>query len=116
MDLLRLFKALIYSWEGFKAGVKHEVAFCQEVVLAVILIPLAFYFDVTVLERALMLGAVFLVLIVELLNSAIECVVDRISLEYHELSKRAKDYGSTAVLFALINCIVIWLSILINFW
>jgi diacylglycerol kinase (ATP) len=115
MGLRRLFKAFIYSWEGFKAGVKHEVAFCQEVALAVILIPLAFYFDVTALERALMISTVLFVLIVELLNSAIECVVDRISSEYHDLSKRAKDYGSVAVLFALVICALVWLSILVEF-
>jgi len=112
--LRRLFNAFGYSLEGFKAAYKHEDAFRQEVLLAVILIPLALYLEQAALNRALMIGSVLLVLIVELLNSAIEAVVDRVSIERHELAKRAKDIGSAAVFIALANVVTIWCLILIN--
>ncbi len=86
-----------------RAAFRHEDAFRQEVFLAVLLIPLALYLGETGIERALMIGAVLLVLIVELLNSAVEAAVDRISLEHHPLIKRAKDMGSAAVMIALVN-------------
>jgi len=98
----RLFNAFGYSLEGFKAAFKHEDAFRQEVFLAVVLIPLAFYLEHAALHRVLMIGSVFLVLIVELLNSAVEAVVDRVSIERHALAKRAKDIGSAAVFVAFI--------------
>ncbi|MES2580543.1 MAG: diacylglycerol kinase [Pseudomonadota bacterium] len=112
--LRRLFNAFGYSLDGFKAAYKHEDAFRQEVLLAAIFIPLAFYLEPAALNRALMVGSVFLVLIVELLNSAIEAVVDRVSIERHELAKRAKDIGSAAVFIALANVVIIWCLILIN--
>lgn len=112
--LRRLFNAFGYSLDGFKAAYKHEDAFRQEVLLAAILIPLALYWEQATLNRALMIGSVLLVLIVELLNSAIEAVVDRVSIERHELAKRAKDIGSAAVFIALANVIAIWSLILIN--
>ena len=111
-DIKRLLKACVYSYDGLKSGIKHEVAFRQEVVLVIVLTILAFYIEVSGLERALMLVSAYFILIVELLNSALETVVDRISLEQHELSKRAKDYGSAAVLIAIINCTLIWIAIL----
>lgn len=110
----RLFNAFGYSLDGFKAAYKHEDAFRQEVLLAAILIPLAFYLQSAALNRALMIGSILLVLIVELLNSAIEAVVDRVSIERHELAKRAKDIGSAAVFIALANVFIIWCLILID--
>jgi diacylglycerol kinase (ATP) len=112
--LRRLLNAFGYSLDGFKAAYKHEDAFRQEVLLAAIFIPLAFYLEPAALNRALMIGSVLLVLIVELLNSAIEAVVDRVSIERHELAKRAKDIGSAAVFIALTNVVIIWCLILIN--
>jgi diacylglycerol kinase (ATP) len=104
----RVWNALFYSLEGFGAAWKHEDAFRQETLLAMVLIPLALYLGDTGIGRALMVASVLLVLIVELINSAIEATVDRISLENHRLAKRAKDIGSAAVLIALIDVLVVW--------
>ncbi|WP_018987611.1 diacylglycerol kinase [Methylophilus methylotrophus] len=104
----RLINAFGYSMDGFKAAYQHEDAFRQEVWLSLVLIPLAFYLEAEALHRILMVGSVLLVMIVELLNSAVEAVVDRVSIERHALAKRAKDIGSAAVLLALINLCVIW--------
>lgn len=104
----RVINAFFYSLEGFRAAWKHEDAFRQETLLALLLIPLALYFGENAIGRALMIASVFLVLIVELVNSAIEATVDRISLENHKLAKRAKDIGSAAVLIALSNVLVVW--------
>jgi diacylglycerol kinase (ATP) len=112
--LKRVWNALFYSLEGFKAAWRHEDAFRQEAMLAVVLIPLAFFLAAAPLQRALMIASVLLVLIVELINSAIEATVDRISLENHALAKRAKDIGSAAVLIALINVLVVWGLILLG--
>jgi diacylglycerol kinase (ATP) len=106
--LRRLLNAFGYSLAGFRAAYKHEDAFRQEVLLAAILIPLAFWLPVAGLGKALMIGSVLLVIIVELLNSAVEATVDRISLENHDLAKRAKDIGSSAVLVSLVNVVVVW--------
>lgn len=106
--LKRVWNAFFYSLEGFRAAWKHEDAFRQESLLAMLLIPLAFFLAEPPFERALMIASVLLVLIVELVNSAIEATVDRISLENHALAKRAKDIGSAAVLISLINVLVIW--------
>ena len=106
--LKRVWNALFYSLDGFKAAWRHEDAFRQEAILALILIPLAFVLADDALERALMIASVLLVLMVELINSAIEATVDRISLENHQLAKRAKDIGSAAVLIALVNVLVVW--------
>lgn len=104
----RLINACRYSIDGFAAAYRHEDAFRQETLLAAVLIPVALLLPVGGIGKALMIGSVLLVLIVELLNSAIEAVVDRVSLEKHHLAKRAKDIGSAAVLIALINVIVTW--------
>ncbi|MEW6253436.1 MAG: diacylglycerol kinase [Planctomycetota bacterium] len=112
--LARVINAAGYSWAGLKAAFRHEDAFRQEVFLLVVLVPLAFYLGDSAIERVLMIGALLLVLIVELLNSAVEAAVDRISLEHHELIKRAKDMGSAAVLIALINVVVVWGLILLG--
>lgn len=106
--LKRLINAFGYSLDGFRAAFKHEDAFRQEVLLACVMIPLAFYLTPVATDRALMIGSVLLVLIVELLNSAVEAVVDRVSIERHELAKRAKDIGSAAVFIALGNVVVVW--------
>ena len=112
--LRRLFNAMGYSWAGLRAAYKHESAFRQELWLALLLVPLALYRGETAVERVLMVGALLLVLVVELLNSAIEASVDRISLEHHLLIKRAKDMGSAAVLLALLNVLVVWILLLTN--
>ncbi|MBF4992485.1 diacylglycerol kinase [Methylophilus sp. QUAN] len=112
--LRRLINAFGYSMDGFKAAYQHEDAFRQEVWLSLVLIPLAFYLEAEALHRILMVGSVLLVMIVELLNSAVEAVVDRVSIERHALAKRAKDIGSAAVLLALINLAVVWGLILLG--
>ena len=110
--LRRIWNALFYSLDGLKAAYRHEDAFRQEVWLAVVLIPLALFLPASGPGKALMIASVLMVLIVELLNSAIEATVDRVSLEHHRLAKRAKDIGSAAVLFSLINVVVVWLFVL----
>ena len=110
--LRRVWNALHYSMAGLQAAFRHEDAFRQELLLSVLLISVSFFLPVNGLGRALMIGSVFLVLIVELLNSAVEAVVDRVSLEHHILSKRAKDVGSAAVLLSLINVVVVWACVL----
>ena len=112
--LRRVWNAWHYSCAGFQAAFRHEDAFRQELLLAGILIPASFFLPVDGTGRAMMIASVFLVLIVELLNSAIEAVVDRISLENHPLSKRAKDVGSAAVLLALVNVVFVWGCVLIH--
>ena len=106
--LKRLWNAFGYSLAGFRAAYKHEDAFRQEVLLAAVLIPLSLWLPVGPTAKALMIASVLLVIIVELLNSAIEATVDRISLDNHDLAKRAKDIGSAAVLVSLINTVVVW--------
>ncbi|GAB1233077.1 hypothetical protein UT4_15430 [Ferrigenium sp. UT4] len=111
---IRLCNAFIYSWDGFRAAYKHEDAFRQETLLAAILIPLALWLPVGSLGKALMIASVLLVIIVELLNSAVEATVDRISLEDHNLAKRAKDTGSAAVLVSLFNVLAVWGLVLLG--
>lgn len=110
--LTRIWNAFLYSLEGLRAAFRHEDAFRQEVLLAFVLLPTALLAPASGSGKALMIGAVLLVLIVELLNSAVEAAVDRISLEHHLLAKRAKDIGSAAVLVSLINVPVVWLLVL----
>ena len=112
--LERLLNAFRYSCSGIKEAYRNEDAFRQETLLAAILLPLAFWLDATAVGRALMIGSVLLLLIVELLNSAIETTVDRISLDEHMLAKRAKDIGSAAVLITIVNLILVWLLILLG--
>jgi diacylglycerol kinase (ATP) len=112
--LQRVLNAAGYSWAGLTAAFRHEDAFRQEVFLAALLIPLALFLGETGIERALMIGAVLGVLIVELLNSAVEAAVDRISLEHHLLIKRAKDMGSAAVMISLVNVAMVWLLVLLD--
>ncbi len=106
--LRRLWNACHYSIAGLTAAYRHEDAFRQEALLAAFLIPLALFLPGTGMGHALMIASVLLVIIVELLNSAVEATVDRISLDDHLLAKRAKDIGSAAVLLSLINVIAVW--------
>ena len=112
--LQRIWNAFLYSLAGFATAFRHEGAFRQEVLLAAILIPVALLLPASGTGRALMIASVLLVLIVELLNSAVEATVDRISLENHPLSKRAKDFGSAAVFISLVNVPVVWLIVLLG--
>lgn len=106
--LRRLINAFGYSMDGFRAAYQHEDAFRMEVWMAAVLIPLALYLGESGMERAFMAASVALVMIVELINSAIEATVDHTSLERHMLAKRAKDIGSAAVLLSLINLGIVW--------
>lgn len=110
---MRLFYAGMYSWKGFRAALVNEAPFREEVIVAIPLMALSFYLDVSAYERLAMIASLVLILIVEILNSAIECVVDRISMEHHVLSGRAKDYGSLAVLFSIAIAIATWAVILL---
>lgn len=112
--LTRICNAAGYSWAGLRATFRHEDAFRQEVFLAVLMVPLALFLGETGIERALMIAAVLGVLIVELLNSALEAAVDRISLEHDLLIKRAKDTGSAAVMLALVNVVAVWALVLLG--
>ncbi len=111
--LKRVIKAAGYSWAGLKAAFKHEAAFRQELALCLVLIPTGLWLGESGIERALLIGSLLLVLIIELLNSAIEAVVDRFGGEQHELSGRAKDIASAAVFIALLNTVVVWVVLLI---
>ena len=110
--LRRIWNAFSYSLSGLHAAYLNEDAFRQESWLAAVLIPIALMLPLPGIARALMIGSVLLVLVVELLNSAIEAAIDRISLDRHRLSKRAKDIGSAAVLIALINVLSTWALVL----
>ncbi len=106
--LERLFKALGFSMQGLTAAFKNEAAFRQEIYLAIVLVPLGFYLGETGVEIALLVSVILLVLIIELINSGMEAVVDRFGGEHHQLSGRAKDVGSAAVLIALLNVVLVW--------
>ena len=112
--LKRIWNAMFYSFEGIASSLKHESAFRQECILACILIPTAIFLPVGLLGKALMIGSVFLVLIVELCNSALEWTVDYISQETHPFAKRAKDMGSGAVFFALLNVLIMWSLVIVD--
>ena len=106
--LTRIVNATGYSLKGLAAALRHESAFRQELALCVVLIPAAIWLGHDAVEWSLLVGSLLLVLIVELLNSAVEAVVDRIGNERHELAGRAKDLGSAAVFVSLVNVVVIW--------
>jgi diacylglycerol kinase (ATP) len=110
--IVRAFRAAVNSWNGLIYAYKEESAFRQELALSLILIPLAIYLPVTPIEKILLIASVILVLIIELLNSSVEAAIDRISFEVHDLSKRAKDFGSAAVMLALLLCGLTWVIIL----
>ena len=106
--LKRFVNATRYSLAGLKAAWKHEEAFRMEIVAAALMLPLAFWIGTTAVQKGLLVGTCFIVLITELLNSAIEAIVDRIGVEHHELSGRAKDIGSAAVMVSLIMTVIVW--------
>ena len=108
----RLVNATGYSWAGLKAAWRNEEAFRQEALLCATLVPLALWLGHSAVERALLIGSLLLVVIVELLNTGIEAAIDRIGPEWHELSKKAKDMGSAAVLLALCLCGAVWAAAL----
>jgi len=114
--ITRAFRAAINSWNGLIYAFKEESAFRQELGLSLILIPLAIYLPVTPIEKILLIASVILVLIIELLNSSVEAAIDRISFEVHDLSKRAKDFGSAAVMLALLLCGLTWVIILSEYY
>jgi len=111
--LRRILSAFGYSLSGLRAAYRNEDAFRQECLLAAMLIPVALMLPQPGMAKALMIASVLLVLVVELLNSAVEAAIDRISLDRHRLSKRAKDIGSAAVLIALINVLATWALVLL---
>jgi diacylglycerol kinase (ATP) len=112
----RLWDAAVYSVHGLKAAWRHEAAFRQELVLIIVLLPAAWWLGATMTQRAVLIAVLLLVLIVELLNSAIEAIVDRIGAERHPLSGRAKDMGSAAVLLALIAAATVWALVAWQRW
>jgi len=110
--LKHFIKALGWSMSGLRAAVRYEAAFRQELAASVLLVPLAFWLGQSGIERALLLASVLIVLLAELLNSAVEAAVDRVGMDDHPLSKQAKDLGSAAVFVAIINVLVVWLVVL----
>ena len=108
VGLRRIVNATLFSLAGLRAAWQHEAAFRQELMLAVVLIPAGIWLGRTAVERSLLIGSCLLVLIVELLNSAVEAIVDRVGLEPHPLSGRAKDLGSAAVFVSLALVLVVW--------
>ena len=106
--LRRIINAFGYSMKGLRAAFKHESAFRQETALLVIMLPIAILLGQTIVDYSILIGSLLLVIIVELLNSAVEAVVDRVGDEHHKLAGRAKDIGSAAVFVSLVNVIVIW--------
>lgn len=111
--ITRILKAFGYTFDGLKAAFREDVAFRQEIYMSAVLIPAALWLTGDGLSRALMIGSLFLILIFELMNSAIEAIVDRIGPEIHPLSKKAKDVGSAAVFFAFINAALTWFFVLL---
>jgi len=111
--LARIRNALFYSLDGLSAAFRHEEAFRQEILIALVLVPVVLALPVSGTGKAVMAASVLLVLMVELLNSAIESVTDRVSPEDHVLAKRAKDMGSAAVMISLINVPVVWVLVLL---
>ena len=109
--MARLIRATTYSWKGIRAAFRHEAAFRQELLLVLVLFPASFWVARSMIEWVLLVVPLLLVLVVELLNSAIESVVDRISDQAHILSGQAKDMGSAAVLFSLLIIVAAWVPI-----
>jgi len=108
----RIINAVGYSWLGFKATYKHEAAFRQELGLVLLLTPVALYYGADYTDKAILIASLVLILLVEILNSAIEAVVDRLGDEIHPLSGRAKDMGSAAVFLAFVIAGLIWFAVL----
>lgn len=113
---IRVIKAAGYSWKGLKAGWQYEAAIRQELLALVLAVIIAFSLSFSAIERILLVGSVVLVVVIELLNSAIEAVVDRIGTEYHVLSGRAKDMGSAAVFVTSLLGLFIWIMLFIGYF
>ncbi|MBM3347975.1 MAG: diacylglycerol kinase [Betaproteobacteria bacterium] len=111
--LRSLLNAISLSFSGLASAFRNEEAFRQEVLLALVLVPLGLWLGEGGIAKALLVASVLLVLVVELLNSAVEAAVDRVSLDHHRLSKRAKDIGSAAVFLSLVNVAVVWALVLL---
>ncbi len=114
--LARIYSAFFYSLAGFRACFRHEEAFRQEVLILLALLPLGLWLGNNGLERALLAFSLLVVLIVELLNSAVEAIVDRVGLERHELSGRAKDVASAAVFLSIAAAVLVWALLLLPRW
>ncbi len=114
LDFSRIVRAAQHSLAGLRSAIRGEAAFRQELILALILTPIAFWLGENGVERALMIGSLLVVLIVELVNSAIETVVDRVGTELHDLSGRAKDLGSAAVFISLLAVPIVWGLVLLG--
>jgi len=114
-SILRIYRAFFYSFDGFKSCYQTEQAFRQELFLCLVLFPVPFFLEISSVEKALMIFTLLQILVAELLNSGIEAVVDRISEERHELSKKAKDIGSAAVFISLFSCGLVWCFIIFRF-
>jgi len=111
----RILKAFTYSYDGFKAAFKSEEAFRQDLFIFVIFTFVALCLNISFWAQALLISSLLLILLMELVNTAIETIIDRISGEYHELSKKAKDIGSLLVLLAFVNAILLWCAIIYDF-
>jgi diacylglycerol kinase (ATP) len=111
--LMRIWRACTYSLDGLRAALAHEAAFRQELVGVLVLVPIGLWLGEDALERVLLVGSLLQVLIVEIVNSAVEAVVDRVSLDRHDLSKRAKDLGSAAVLLSIALALWVWVGLLL---
>ncbi|KEY60024.1 diacylglycerol kinase [Serratia sp. DD3] len=110
--MTRIIKAVGYSYKGLIAAWRNEAAFRQELVVAVVAIVLAIWLDVGAIARILLIGSLVLVVIIEIINSAIEAIVDRVGTEYHELSGRSKDMASAAVFLTILLALFVWISVL----
>lgn len=109
--LVRAWLAAKNSWHGLVFAFKEESAFRQELTLFILLAPIAIFLPITLFEKAVLICSLVLVMAIELLNSSVEAAIDRISFEHHDLSKRAKDFGSAAVMLALLITLILWLSV-----
>lgn len=110
--IMRAWRAAINSWHGLEFAFKEESAFRQELALCAVLIPIAIYLDISHTERILLIASTILILIIELLNSSVEAAIDRISYDQHQLSKRAKDFGSAAVFLTMLVTAITWFSVI----
>ena len=110
--ITRIINAAGYSWRGIRAAYTSEAAFRQEVWCCIVLLPAALYFAAELPDQLLLIASLLLVLVVELLNSALEAVVDRIGAEHHALSGAAKDMGSAAVFFSIVIAVLVWIAVL----
>jgi diacylglycerol kinase (ATP) len=112
--LVRIIKAFNFAWKGLKSAFKTEAAFRQESLAVAIAIPVALFMHIPAASKAILIGSVMLVLIIECVNTAIEALADRISDEHHKLLGKAKDCGSAAVFLAIVNAVIVWLVIILN--